>query len=367
MKHGGSACTFYGGSFMAKRFMPGFLLIAALVFGSCGKKEETVPIPEEAVPAPKEITVEGGTISGALGEYVEIVSKTCTLVPKKDAEGAAAYRLHIALEFKLLKTYDDTMNGDCSLFVTGIDKYRLPAAGEFEMTDAGRFSKFLLSRPGGAVTLGFVSVKKYPFEGESGIQATEEARKAFDEIADIAINSLSQPKHVLALGSVAGDVSAEEAAFLRASAMTGLLKNNRMYSLVDTGKIDQISAQHRWELSDWSSADKVAQIGKALNATALVTVHVTKKRFTDKEKHYINDEDGELHKKEPKKYSKYSDTYAVYYTEHPEVEWNFAVTVMDVNTMQILSSSEDTVTVRDEDRGMPSLNSAMASLKFSFN
>lgn len=49
-------------------------------------------------------------------------------------------------------------------------------------------------------------------------------------------------------------------------------------SVVDRGSFDKIKAQQNFQLSDWSNNDKVAKLGKALNANVVVTGQIMKFR-----------------------------------------------------------------------------------------
>jgi hypothetical protein len=43
-------------------------------------------------------------------------------------------------------------------------------------------------------------------------------------------------------------------------------KERGKFRIVDTTQIDRIITQHNFEMSDWSDSDKIAEVGKALNA-----------------------------------------------------------------------------------------------------
>lgn len=59
----------------------------------------------------------------------------------------------------------------------------------------------------------------------------------------------------------------------RIAVISGLKSNPRTthFTCVDTTQLDKIVEQHNFETSDWSSKEKVAEIGRALNANILVT------------------------------------------------------------------------------------------------
>jgi hypothetical protein len=72
-------------------------------------------------------------------------------------------------------------------------------------------------------------------------------------------------------------VSSEVARPFRGIITDALRKNAAaaQFTLVDTTQIDTISKQHQFELSDWSNPQKMAEIGRALNAEVLVTTEVS--------------------------------------------------------------------------------------------
>lgn len=79
-------------------------------------------------------------------------------------------------------------------------------------------------------------------------------------------------------------------------------------SVVDRSSFDKIKAQQNFQLSDWSNNDKVAKLGKALNANVVVTGQIMKFR----------------------------------------VQVMFIVQILDVNSTEIISSSDERVGDVDE-------------------
>jgi hypothetical protein len=75
-------------------------------------------------------------------------------------------------------------------------------------------------------------------------------------------------RHVVAILPIQNSQDRDMAQQIRTVVTGGLLKNKqkKYYDVVDTSFIDYIIEQHQFENSDWSSPDKVAEVGKALNA-----------------------------------------------------------------------------------------------------
>ena len=96
---------------------------------------------------------------------------------------------------------------------------------------------------------------------------------------------------------------------IREAVNSGLLehKNKSKFRVVDTNHIDRIVDQHRFEASAWSDSAKVTEIGRALNADIIVITTVTHNGVVT-----IN-----------------ASSWKV----------NVAVTVLDINTMELLGKS----------------------------
>jgi len=61
---------------------------------------------------------------------------------------------------------------------------------------------------------------------------------------------------------------------IRRAVLAGIIQNKRnyRYRTVDTSQIERIIEQHHFEASEWSNPDKVAEIGRALNADTIAII-----------------------------------------------------------------------------------------------
>jgi len=82
--------------------------------------------------------------------------------------------------------------------------------------------------------------------------------------------------------------SPANAEIVRGYVTDGLMMNKKKnkFRIVDTNFIDKVVEQHNFEAGEWSDANKIAEIGKSLNADTLVITVVSPK--SDFKQQFIN-------------------------------------------------------------------------------
>jgi tetratricopeptide (TPR) repeat protein len=207
----------------------------------------------------QDIVIENIPVLGPLNGYIEVVPGNYEMQLVSGKGGL--YDLNIGLKIKALQPYDDTeMLSQLELRPLdqeGTDIH--DAVLKVSESSFNRLKTYMNSQQGESLTVTFSNPVK-------NVKSVMKRIKGFELTigykAVIAVPVLER----------APNVNAAEAAAVRNAIVAGLMGNRaaERYSLVDTGRIDQIMQQHNFELSDWSSSNKVTEIGKALNANTIV-------------------------------------------------------------------------------------------------
>lgn len=229
------------------------VLALVLVLGGCG------------APSVKMKSLE---ILGEWADYLELVPGKSVFEindsNKNDVE------LLVSVTFQLKKTWEAGAKDETTFVLVPITKNRIRISNEnFTVADTGRLNELVQRSPGTTIAVTFhrdastIRMKKSEakklaksiggFEGRT--IETSAARRYIVAVAPFSVNA-----------NLRGDVA-------RGMVLEGLRNNPEAsnFSYVDTSQTDTILKQHNFEASDWSSQEKVAAIGKALNATIIVT------------------------------------------------------------------------------------------------
>jgi hypothetical protein len=222
---------------------------------------------------PLTVKLETLEINGPWAEYLEVEEGRYKF---KIAGTWKTAVLSVPVSFRLKKTWEGESSNPAETLslqpLTG-DGAALPGES-FLVADTDRFNDFVRRAPGARMTVSFRRDAALPALSKG------QARRLVKSIKSFEGWSLERAagKFVVAVAPVStnGDIRTS-AAMLRMSIISGLRENvlASRFTFVDTSQIDRIMEQHEFEVSDWSSGEKVAEIGKALNAAILVVAEVT--------------------------------------------------------------------------------------------
>jgi hypothetical protein len=262
-----------------------FCLVAVVMacFTACG-------IPSAAGKS-KTITVRGAYVSGDIGKYLEIEDGKYTLEVSKD--DTLSFNLTVRLRLKE-EYHGDPETAANEFALIPLSKGETPVEGlvlRVSSNSRERFIDLLEGSVGDSVNVSFrgepeqvatITKNEIMLHSLGGETARREAVKKksssviFEAAAGIEAGTKAvASKYVLAVAPIEYK-DRDFADQVRARVQQRLLEHTSInrFTLVDTTQIDRIATQHKFELSDWSSPNKVAEIGKALNANGLVIVTV---------------------------------------------------------------------------------------------
>ncbi|MDR1898965.1 MAG: hypothetical protein LBQ55_03055 [Treponema sp.] len=209
------------------------------------------------------VNADTAEVYGMWQEYVEVVGG---VYPTNYTRENGVSRITIPATLKLTKPFE----GDANAVAANLELVPLSRIGAqingayMPLTSVDKFKDFITGSPGSTTSLTFTMT----------LNDRKKAKSTFIKFRgfDIAQTSGTRGKRVIAMAQLsAPGVSADEIRSMRAILTGGFLrnKNAERFSLVDTGYIDQIMEQHQFQTSDWADSNRVAEIGKALNADIL--------------------------------------------------------------------------------------------------
>jgi hypothetical protein len=238
------------------------VFLAALLL-SCGGRSETT------------IRAQGVEILGPLSAYVTIPAGKYTVKINETDKSV----LVLGLDLELLKTYPgDPAEAAAGLAVIPTDKAGIRLEGyHFTVSSMDKFANLLEGEPGRTSLITFrgtvdanIAANKKPgfaravFRAVRGFEGTVYESSVDDEIV-VAVSALAKGE------DVPDNIAAKETSEL----VEGLRQNRYVTRVVDYSQVERIMEQHRFEAGDWSNSDKVAEIGRALNANVIIIGTIT--------------------------------------------------------------------------------------------